>query len=371
MAMSRGGTAWALHWSLACAAICFGPQPISAQQADDADEKPRVEFPTTWANGGPITTEALRGKAAFLYFFEESCPRCRDRWPMLFETAAKYADQPIVFIAISSGTTRPEVEQYARSVNLTWPVIVDTDRSFERQADMGEISLQNVMQAGYLTPEGELRHGDWSKIDETIRRALEGRAMERRSGGYSGRTAAHLAQCRVWQLCRRAAGACQGSWIAQDRDQGRGATAFGLRHLEERSRAVASRGKRVGSAQAASLRALRCGCRAFCRLPGRRESQHRAPRISQRPRAETRNRLAQAIRKAARARQRAQAGCARESPRGDSEVDRHRPDERSGPPGARGVGEEVVCQGFGRPMLVKSRQRIAIEPGATFPDHAC
>jgi hypothetical protein len=30
------------------------------------------------------------------------------------------------------------------------------------------------MQAGYLTPDGELRHGDWSKIDETIRRALEG-----------------------------------------------------------------------------------------------------------------------------------------------------------------------------------------------------
>jgi thiol-disulfide isomerase/thioredoxin len=159
--------------SLAVISLSISPA-AAAQPSDEPDAASTVEFPSDWANGEPVSAESLRGKAAFLYFFEEGCPRCRGRWPALMETAAKYADQPIVFIAVSSGTTKPEAEQYARAVNLSWPVIVDTDRSFERKADIGEISLQNVMQAGYLTADGELRHGDWSKIEETIRRALEG-----------------------------------------------------------------------------------------------------------------------------------------------------------------------------------------------------
>ena len=149
--------------------------PCAAQETSDGEAtSTSVEFPTAWANGEPISAESLRGKAAILYFFEESCPRCRERWPTLMETAAKYADQPIVFIAVSSGTSKGTVEQYARSVNLTWPVIVDMDRSFERLADIVEISLQNVMQVSYLSAGGELQHGNWAKFDDTIRQALEG-----------------------------------------------------------------------------------------------------------------------------------------------------------------------------------------------------
>ena len=42
-----------------------------------------VQFPATWVNSDPISLESLRGKAVFLYFFEETCPKCRDRWPSL------------------------------------------------------------------------------------------------------------------------------------------------------------------------------------------------------------------------------------------------------------------------------------------------
>jgi peroxiredoxin len=165
----------AIYWLASLAVGTWWAFTATAQNATKVETNASaLEFPTTWANSDPISAESLHGKAAILYFFEESCPRCRERWPALMATAAKYADLPVVFIAVSSGTSKAQVEQYVRSVGLSWPVIVDTDRSFERRADIGEISLQNTMQVGYLSPGGELQHGNWSKFDETIRQALEG-----------------------------------------------------------------------------------------------------------------------------------------------------------------------------------------------------
>jgi thiol-disulfide isomerase/thioredoxin len=134
----------------------------------------KLEFPSVWVNSDPVSLESLRGKGVFLYFYEESCPGCKSKWPGMIETANKYEDEPIVFIAVNSGTSKAQVEQYAQSVQLPWPVIVDTDRSFERKCEVGEISLQNTMQSCYVTAGGELERGDWSDMDGTVRRALAG-----------------------------------------------------------------------------------------------------------------------------------------------------------------------------------------------------
>jgi len=130
--------------------------------------------PTMWTNSGPITSEALKGKAAFLWFFEEGCPRCRQKWPEMLELSKKYQDKPIVFIGINSGNTRPAVEQYLRSVRVNWPTIIDPTRQFEQLAGVDEISLQNIYQAKVITADGRIADGDWSKLNETVDRALAG-----------------------------------------------------------------------------------------------------------------------------------------------------------------------------------------------------
>ncbi|HEY4311113.1 MAG TPA: redoxin domain-containing protein [Pirellulales bacterium] len=145
------------------------------ESPEDEDEAPAtIEFPTTWINSDPISAASLRGKAVLLYFFEENCPNCRARWPSIMEKAHKYDNEPILFVAVNSGSPKQDVEVYARAVNLTWPIIVDLDRSLEQKADLGEISLQNVMQVAYVTAEGDLRPGSWSDLDDTIERALTG-----------------------------------------------------------------------------------------------------------------------------------------------------------------------------------------------------
>ncbi len=158
---------------------------VTAQESPPAEQAP-FKFPNTWVGSDPIDAQALKGKAALLYFFEETCPKCRGRWPAIQATAAKRRDDPIVFIAVNSGTSKPAVSQYASGVRLSWPVIVDADRSFERSCQVDEISLENIVQVRYLSADGTLHMGDWSNIDKTVERALVGAAWAIDPAGIPG-----------------------------------------------------------------------------------------------------------------------------------------------------------------------------------------
>jgi thiol-disulfide isomerase/thioredoxin len=114
----------------------------------------------------------LAGKAAFLWFYEEDCPRCRGKWPEMYAEAKKFDGKPVVFIAINSGNPRPAVEQYGREVGLRWPTIVDTDRALEAAADIGTVSLQNIYQAKLLMPDGSLAGASFNDIEGSVNRAL-------------------------------------------------------------------------------------------------------------------------------------------------------------------------------------------------------
>ncbi|MBA4017986.1 MAG: hypothetical protein C0483_12500 [Pirellula sp.] len=133
---------------------------LDAAKSQAVDAKTQLPAnPAAWLNSPPLTTEMLAGKSAFLYFYEEGCPRCRERWPAIFEAANQFQGKPVVFIAVNSGTPRNEVQRYASEVGLKWPVIVDTDRSFEKAAGLtNEISLQNIYQARALLPDGSIQN---------------------------------------------------------------------------------------------------------------------------------------------------------------------------------------------------------------------
>jgi thiol-disulfide isomerase/thioredoxin len=153
---------------------------VLLQESTAADEASELlpRDPTAWLNSPPLTTEALKGKGIVLWFFEETCPRCREKWPGLVELAKRYEGQPVVFIAVNSGNPPAEVGQYAKEVKLTWPIIVDPSRQFEKEFLTSEISLQNIHQCELILPTGQKRHGQWNNLDASVKTALEGAAWK-------------------------------------------------------------------------------------------------------------------------------------------------------------------------------------------------
>ena len=127
-----------------------------------------------WLNSDPLMAESLRGKGIVMLFFEEQCPNCAKRWPDVLSLSQQYANKPVLFIAVNSGNDPRTVSNYVRQARITWPVIVDFDRSFESTMGVRTISLDNVIQVRYVSSDGAARPGKWSDIPATVEAALEG-----------------------------------------------------------------------------------------------------------------------------------------------------------------------------------------------------
>lgn len=147
-------------------AFAFG-----AEESVTYCELPGAE--TAWINSSPLSVENLKGKAAILWFFEEECPNCRANWPNMYKIAEKYADKPVIFMAVNSGTPRKKLEGYAKAVALKWPLIVDTSREFEKECDLYPLDLKNTTHIGFITARGQYFRGDWRVIDQMVERALK------------------------------------------------------------------------------------------------------------------------------------------------------------------------------------------------------
>jgi thiol-disulfide isomerase/thioredoxin len=159
---------------LTAATAALLPDRVTGQESTDL----LPSDPAAWVNSPPLSVESLKGKAVVLWFYEEQCPKCRGKWPAMYELARKFEDQPVLFIAVNSGTPRPAVEQYAKGVDLKWPIIVDPSRQFEKQWMDGEISLQNIHQVGLILPTGRKDMGRWDDLEGSVQKALEGAAWK-------------------------------------------------------------------------------------------------------------------------------------------------------------------------------------------------
>lgn len=126
--------------------------------------------PARWMNSPPLTKEMLAGKAAVFYFIEETCPNCARRWPGILEAATKFEGQPVMFVMVNSGTSRPEIESYMRTNRINWVAINDWDRSFEQEFGF-EISLQNIGQVQMLMPDGSFKSGNFTDIGASASQA--------------------------------------------------------------------------------------------------------------------------------------------------------------------------------------------------------
>jgi thiol-disulfide isomerase/thioredoxin len=116
------------------------------------------DLPTTFINSPPLSKEGLRGKVVVLYFYEETCPGCRELWADKIKIANSFKDKPVIFIAINSGNSVGEVSSYMQEVKCSWPTIVDTDRSFEKACGITEpIAIGNTLVVKVVSPTGEMR----------------------------------------------------------------------------------------------------------------------------------------------------------------------------------------------------------------------
>jgi len=69
-----------------------------------------------------------RGKVVFLNVWATWCPPCRDEMPSMERLHQRYAREGLVLLAVSEDEgAREQVETFVRSLNLTFPILLDPE----------------------------------------------------------------------------------------------------------------------------------------------------------------------------------------------------------------------------------------------------
>ena len=119
----------------------------------------------------------FRGKVVFLNFWATWCKPCREEMPSMEVLYKNYQREGLVILAVSIDrvTTKKDIPPFIKSLNLTFPVLVDswgqTDKKYKL---MGVPETYIIDQQGILR-EKVIGPRDWTVIDNlaTVTRLLK------------------------------------------------------------------------------------------------------------------------------------------------------------------------------------------------------
>jgi cytochrome c biogenesis protein CcmG/thiol:disulfide interchange protein DsbE len=106
------------------------------------DISPRVgyrapDFSLNTTDGSAVKLSDLRGKAVFITFWDTSCMYCRFEMPRLQHLHDAYTSQGLVVLGINMQESLSEVVEYAESLHLTFPMLLDRDGKVTRSYLVG------------------------------------------------------------------------------------------------------------------------------------------------------------------------------------------------------------------------------------------
>lgn len=111
----------------------------SASAANFHVGEPAPPLSVPQVGGGTIDLAALRGKPVWVNFMATWCPPCIDELPRMNGFAARYADDGLIVLAVDVREEEGEVAAFAESLEVTFPVGLDTDGA--AQAEWGAMAL--------------------------------------------------------------------------------------------------------------------------------------------------------------------------------------------------------------------------------------
>jgi thiol-disulfide isomerase/thioredoxin len=111
--------------------------------------------PGMFTDTGRYSIEQMRGKVVVLFFFEETCPRCRGLIPERNKLINSMRDKPVKFIAVDPGHTLADSNLYAQETKFIMPIFSDPLRVMEARWHE-HISLNNIYQFKVIDSEGHV-----------------------------------------------------------------------------------------------------------------------------------------------------------------------------------------------------------------------
>ncbi len=103
------------------------PEPTrEPRKIDLGSGKLAPDFEIELVDGEKVTLSSYQGKVVLLNFWGTWCPPCRAEMPALQRIWEEYEDRGVVFLGVAIYDEPAEVEDFAESYGITYPLGIDT-----------------------------------------------------------------------------------------------------------------------------------------------------------------------------------------------------------------------------------------------------
>jgi len=161
--------------------VADNPRSSNAEEARRMMANPRraretfaPDFSLTTLQGDYLSLEELAGKVVVLDFWGTWCPPCVEAVPTLKRLHKKFADQPVVMVAISSDSDGAKWRTFVEEKKMEWPQYLDQGYKMRRAFQVNVYPTYIV-----IDREGVIRYrgSNADFLEEQIRKALRAKAQ--------------------------------------------------------------------------------------------------------------------------------------------------------------------------------------------------
>ncbi|MBM3154833.1 MAG: TlpA family protein disulfide reductase [Chloroflexi bacterium] len=125
---------------------------ISWDHGEKTKEVAAPDFTLQTTNGETITLSKLRGRPVILTFWSINCQACRQQEPYIQAFHDRLTDNTLKLITVNIGDHPVILEQYIASDNITFPVLLDTNRKVARSYGIPGVPVTIFIDVrGYVT----------------------------------------------------------------------------------------------------------------------------------------------------------------------------------------------------------------------------
>lgn len=121
---------WALFaGAVAILASCESPIPENVHLKSVSERKATPDFALKDATGATVKLSSYKGKVVLLNFWATWCGPCKLEIPGFVELYNGYKNKGFVVLGVSTDDSPEQLRKFAREMNVTYPVLVGSDRS--------------------------------------------------------------------------------------------------------------------------------------------------------------------------------------------------------------------------------------------------
>ncbi|MDX1615001.1 MAG: TlpA disulfide reductase family protein [Candidatus Promineifilaceae bacterium] len=124
--------------------IAVSQEPAATvMEADGLVEAPAAgylapAFTLTSTMGEQVALSDFRGQPVVLNFWATWCPPCRAEMPQFQQVSVRYRGQATI-LGIDQGEPQSLVTDFANSIGVTYPLLLDSDNAVSRQYDVNAL----------------------------------------------------------------------------------------------------------------------------------------------------------------------------------------------------------------------------------------